>query len=313
MRWALLGGACAGVVAMASACGGSDGGDDEAARLVRNQTSGSCDAPPLAPATLTPLGLNPLGIATLTAQPKPGAKEGEASKQESDEVLAAARNFVNCWNQRRFESAVALTTEDYLKAHFVLKNSADILVVLAGAPDIPYTVKKLGDAQRHGDGRVSVAVEYLWVHQEVNARWYFVKEDGRWYFDQEDRGPVETAGTNAVVNIEMTEFAYKIEPAVIKKSDTVTMKVKNVGGLPHEVFLVTLAQNIDATKLFQPGVKPEGVTFFGHVVEMAGNEGEVVMKGLEPGLYIMVCQFRFPGAPIVTHSQSGMIGAFTVE
>jgi hypothetical protein len=306
--------AFAALAAAAAACGGGgDGEQDDAAKLVRNQTSGSCDAAPLPPSTLTPLGLNPLGIATLTAQPEPKEGEKKPSDQVAAEVEAAARNFVNCWNQRRFEAAVALTTEDYHKSHFVLNNPSDILVVLAGAPDLPYTVRSLGDVLEHDDGRVSAAIEYTWVHQQIAARWFFVKEDGRWMFDQETRTPVNIGAQNTVVDIDMTEFAYAIKTPKVKKAEAITLRARNAGTLPHEIFLVKLSANIDPTKLFQPGVKPEGVEFFGHTVEMAGHTGEVTITGMQPGDYIMVCQFRFPGGDLATHSAGGMVGVLTVE
>ncbi len=299
----------------AAACGGGgDGEEDDAAKLVRNQTSGSCDAAPLKPATLTPLGLNPLGtIATLTAQPEPAEAEGKTSEQVGKEVMAAARNFINCWNQRRWEQVMTLVSEDYFKAHFVLNNTADIHVVLNGTPELPYTVRSIGDPQEHEDGRVSVAIEALWVHQHVVARWYFVKEEGRWIFDQEVRDHVDLGVPTETVDIDMTEYAYKLSSATVKDSDAITLRVKNSGALPHEVFLVKLSANADPTKLMQPNVKPEGVEFIGHTVEMAGHTGEITLTDMVPGQYIMVCQFRFPGGDIPTHSSAGMVGVLTVE
>lgn len=310
---AVMAGGALAVVLLASCGGGSDGDEDDAAKLARNQTAGSCDAPSLPPTTLTPLGLNPLGIATLTAQPKPGEGQGRPSDQDAAEVQAAARNFVNCWNQRRFESVVALTTEDWHKAHYVLKNPSDLIFASEGSPDLPFTVRTLEDLQKHDDGRVSVFIEYLWVHAEVASRWYFVKEDGRWLFDQEEREPVDLDMPTTVVEMEMTEFAYNIKTPKVKKTDAITIKAKNVGGLPHEMFLVRLTSEFDPSKLFQTNEQPKGVEFFGHLVEEAGESGEVTVTGMEPGDYFMVCQFRFPGGDIPTHSAGGMVAVFTIE
>ena len=306
-------GVCGVMVLLLAGCGGGDGAEDDAAKLARNQTSGSCDAPSLPPTTLTPLGLNPLGIATLTAQPEPGEGQGRPSDQVSAEVVAAARNFVNCWNQRRFEAVVALTTEDWHKAHYVLKNPSDLIFASEGSPDIPFTIHTLDDLQKHEDGRVSVHTTYLWVHAEVASRWYFVKEDGRWLFDQEEREPVDLGVQTTVVEMEMTEFAYHIKTPKVKKSEAITIKAKNVGGLPHEMFLVRLSSDFNPAKLFQSNQQPEGVEFFGHLVEESGQSGEVTVTGMEPGDYIMVCQFRFPGGEIPTHSAGGMVAVLTVE
>jgi hypothetical protein len=300
-------------VLLLAGCGGGDsGGNDDAAKLARNQTAGSCDAPQLPPTTLTPLGLNPLGIATLTAQPEPGEGKGTPSDQVSAEVVAAARNFVNCWNQRRFADVVSLTTEAWHKAHFVLKNPSDLIFAAEGSPDIPFTVHSIDDPQKASDGRVSVHLKYLWVHAEIAARWYFVKENGRWYFDQEEREPVDLGVKTTVINMKMTEFAYQIDTPTVKQSDAITIKAQNIGGLPHEMFLVQLSSSFDPSKLFQKPTQPEGVEFFGHLVEESGKSGEVTITGMKPGNYVMVCQFRFPGGDIPTHSAHGMVAVLTV-
>jgi uncharacterized cupredoxin-like copper-binding protein len=313
VRLGFAGLAVAAIGGLAAACGG--GGDvDDAALLARNQTSGSCDAPPLAPATLTPFGENPLGgIATLTAQPEPAKVSGNPSEQVVREVTAAAKNFLNCWNQRRFEGAVALASTNYLKMHFVLQNTADIMVTLRGTPELTWTVRSLGDAKGHEDGRVSLAIEYTWIHQQIAARWYFIKKNGRWFLDQEERQHVDLGVANTDVDVDMMEFAYKLSTSTIKESPSVTFRARNVGGLPHETFVLKLTSNFDPTKLFQPNTRPEGVEFFGHTVEMAGNTGEITITDMKPGQYVIVCQFRFPGGPIATHGQRGMITTFTVE
>ena len=227
-------------------------------------------------------------------------------------MIAAAWNFVSCWNQREFEAAIALTTVDYHKAHFVLQNPADILLVLEGTPDLPYSVRSIGDARSHPDGRLSVAVDYRWVHQQVATRWYFVKREEHWLFDQEVRSRVDLVLPTTTVDIDMTEFAYEISQPVIQRSEAVELRIRNTGGLPHEVFLVKLTSDIDPTQLFQPGVKPEGVEFYGHEVVMAGHSGEITITGLEPGRYVTVCQFRFGAGEFPTHSAAGMVGVLTV-
>lgn len=313
VRFALAASVLALVGAAVAACGGGEDVDD-AALLARNHTSGSCDAPPLAPATLTPFGENPLGgIATLTAQPAPAKVSGNPSEQVVREVKAAAENFLNCWNQRRFEAAVALATTNYLKMHFVLQNTADIMVTLRGTPDITWLARSIGDAKGHEDGRVSLHMEYTWIHQQISSRWYFIKKNGRWFLDQEEREHVDLGVPNTDVDVDMMEFAYKLSTNTITESPSVTFHAHNVGGLPHETFVLHLTSNFDPTKLFQPNTRPDGVEFFGHTVEMAGNTGEITMTDLKPGQYIIVCQFRFPGGPIATHGQRGMITTFTVE
>lgn len=294
-------------------CGGDDIGNDAAGLLVRNETAGSCTAPGLPKAsTVTPDGQDLIpGVATLTAQPSGQANEGTPSTAVQREVLAAARNFVNCWNNRQYEAVLSIITPEFLKSFLVLQNPADALIVLAGLPDLTYTVHSLGDAGSHKDGRVSVAVEYTAVHQQKVARWYFVKKDGAWRLDQEERLGFELGGDNAVIDVEMKDFSYTLSAPTVAVKPSITFRVKNGGALPHEMVLVRVAPGTDPTKLLQPGVKPEGVDFFGQTMRVPGQSEDVVVTGMTPGQYIMVCQLRFPKG--ATHSSQGMVGLLTVE
>ena len=300
-------------VGFLTACGSDGVGNDAAGLLVRNETAGSCTAPALAkPGTVTPDGQDLLpGVATLTAQPSPQASEGTPSQGVQKEVLAAARNFVNCWNARQYEAVLSIITPEFLKSFLVLQNPADALIVLAGLPDLTYTVHSLGDVRMHKDGRVSVAIEYTAVHQQKVARWYFLKKDGSWRLDQEDRLTFDLGVDNTVVDVQMKDFSYTLSTATVAAKPSVTFRVKNDGGLPHEMVLVRVAAGIDPTKLLQPGVKPEGVDFFGQTMRVPGQSEDVVVTGMTPGQYIMVCQLRFPKG--ATHSSQGMVGLLTVQ
>jgi plastocyanin len=301
------------VAAALAACGGDDIGNDAAGLLVRNETSGSCTAPaPAKTGTVTPDGQELLpGVATLTAQPSPAKSEGSPSAGVRKEVMVAARNFVNCWNARQYDAVIALISTDFMKAFLVLENPADALIVFGGLPDLTYTVRSLGDPRVHSDGRVSVAIEYTAVHQQKVARWYFAKKDGAWRLDEEERLAFDLGFDNAVVDVEIKEFSYTLSTPKVAAKPSITLRVKNSGRLPHEVVLVRVAPGTDPTKLLQPGVKPEGVEFFGQTMRVPGQQEDIVVTGMTPGQYIMVCQLRFPKG--ATHSSKGMVGLLTVE
>jgi len=296
-----------------AACGGGGGpGDDIAGRIVREETAGSCIATKPAPGTVTPDGQELLkGVSTLTAQPSPEAAEGSAGSALSREVTSAARNFVNCWNQRRFDEVLGLITVDFMKSFLVLENPADARIVLEGLPGLSYTVRSLGDVKLHRDGRASIAVEYTAVHQQKVARWYFVKREGQWLLDQEDRLRFDPGLETSSAAIDMKDFAYQPASTTVKANPVVRLDVTNSGALPHEVVLVKVAPGIDPTTLLQPGVQPEGVEFFGQTMAVPGQKQEIVMTGLAPGQYVMVCQLRFPKGPL--HSAQGMVGLLIVE
>lgn len=311
---AVLGASCALAVSLSLAgCGGNEFGSDAAGQLAANQTAGSCDAPGLSnPGTVTPDGAELLkGVATLTAQPSPGAPEGKASSRDSKELIAAARNFVNCWNSRQYEKVIGLISVDFMKSYLVLENPADALIVLGGLPNLTYTVRSLGDARTHDDGRASVAIEYTAVHQQKVGRWYFKKDDGRWILDQEALLSFDLGMETATAPIEMNDFSYTPATTEIAQKPVIKLDVTNKGALPHEVVLVRVAPGTDPTTLLQPGVRPEGVEFFGQTMAVPGQKREVLVTGMAPGQYVMVCQLRFPKGPL--HSAQGMVGLLTIR
>jgi hypothetical protein len=132
-------------------------------------------------------------------------------------------------------------------------------------------------------------------------------------FDQEEREPVDLGVQTTIVEMDMVEYGYLIKTPKVKKAPAITIKARNIGALPHEMFLVRLTSDFNPAKLFQANTQPEGVEFFGHLVEESGESGEVTITGMEPGDYIMVCQFRFPGGEIATHSAGGMVAVLTIE
>jgi len=301
------------LVLLVAACSrGTELGDDPAGRLAKDQTAGSCKATRPTFGTVTPDGQDLIpGASTLDAQESPDDESSKAGAGEAKEIEAAARNFINCWNQRKYEDVLGLITPDFMKSYLVLENPADARIVLLGLPNLTYTVRSLRDVRTHPDDRASIAIEYTAVHQQKLARWYFLKDDGVWMLDQEDLLDFDPGLDSASVTINMKDFAYEPANSTVKAQPVIHMKVTNSGSLPHEVVLVKVAPGTDPTTLLQPGVQAEGVEFFGQTMAVPGQERQIVLTAVPPGQYVMVCQLRFPKGPL--HSGQGMVGLLIVE
>jgi uncharacterized cupredoxin-like copper-binding protein len=299
-----------------AACGDDDknsGGNDAAANLVRNQTASSCEAPPMPAGTPVPDGTDPLSVtATPTAEPPLAKSVGAPSKAEAEEVTAAIRNFVNCWNQRKFESVATLATPSFLKQIFMQIRPQDSSIVMHGLPDgVIYDIKSVGDMQEHADGRISTAFDYFFVHQERKGRWYFTKRDGWWMMDREMHVTPEIPGEKIEIEVEGKDYAYVMPDKFASKPVTI-MHVRNTGELPHDFLIVRIKEGVDVTRLLQPDLrKPEGVEFIGQITLEPNEREDMVMKDVQPGQYIFICQFRYPGGQ--RHTTKGMLKFFTVE
>ncbi|MGH2586622.1 MAG: hypothetical protein ACRDJE_17035, partial [Dehalococcoidia bacterium] len=293
-------------IALLAACGDDDTNSDQpAARLAREQTASSCEAPPMPPGTPTPLLQDPLADGTPTPQPPDSKATGQPSKQVVEEVNAAIRNFVNCWNQRKYEQVSTLATPSFLKAVFMQVKPQDSAIVMNGLPDVLYDIKSIGDFQQHPDGRVSVAYDYIFVHQERKGRWYFVKRNGWWMMDREAHIVPEVSGERSVIDVEGNNFAYVIGPNP-KAAPVTVFHTHNPSDLPHDFLVVKIKPGVDPLSLLQPDLPhPQGVEFIAQTTLEPGEQEDMVTRDLTPGTYLFICQFRHPGG--TPHAQRGMI------
>jgi hypothetical protein len=303
------------VLLLAAACGGGQqGSSDAAAGLVKSQTSSSCEAPPLPPGTPTPLLVDPLANYVPTPEPAIANAVGAPSKQVADEVTAAIRNFVNCWNQRKFESVGMLATPRFLKSIFEQLRAQDTAIIMNGLPDIQYDLRSLGDMQKLSDARVSVAFDYVFVHEERKGHWYFLKQNGWWLMDREIRVKPDVPGgkDSSVIDVEGKDFSYVITPATPSNKPVTVFHAHNSGGLDHDFLVVKVIAQIDPRQLLQPNLThPQGIEFIAQTSLGPGEEEDMVTFNMTPGTYIFICQFRHPdGTP---HAQKGMVAQFTIQ
>ena len=282
------------------------GPDEPAARLVREQSAGSCVAPPFPGGTRTPDGEDPLAnVAVPTPQPPDPKALGAPSNEVTQEINAAIRNFVNCWNTRNFKSVVTLSTPSLMKSIFVQVKPVDLLTDMDGLPEVTYDIKSLSDTQRHADGRVSIAFHYLFVHQHRQGRWYFIKQNGWWLMDREARVTPQIPGEQSVIDVLGKDYSYTVTNP--KVGPVTVLRAHNDGPAPHEFILVRIKEGVpfDPLKFLQPGVKPEGVEFYAQTVLDAGLKEDMVLTNVTPGQYIFLCLLRHPNG--IYHPAAGMV------
>lgn len=301
-------------VSLLAGCGGGKTKDDSAARLAREQTATSCVGPSLPPSTRTPDGGDPLAnVVTPTPQPPDPNPTGAPSKTDEAHVNAAVRNFINCWNQRKFDEVVALSTPSLMKSIFVQVKPADLTTDMNGLPEIQYVVEYLGDMKQHSDGRISVALNYLFVHQHRETRWYFVKQNGWWILDREARTSPQIAGARSVTDVLAKDYSYTISPNP-KAAPVTVLHTHNDGPAPHEFILVRIKEgmNFDPLKFLQPGnTYPKEVEFYGQTVLEPGGQEDMVLTDVQPGQYILLCLLRYPGG--IYHPAAGMVSGVTIQ
>lgn len=127
----------------------------------------------------------------------------------------------------------------------------------------------------------------------------------RWLVDGETRLPVDPPTDATTVEVGMVENRFTLTPRTVAGPDLV-LAGRNTGQEDHEMLVLRLDRGVRIdTLLTQPGPRlPPGVTFIGELTVAAGGQGDLVLVGLAPGSYILVC--LLPDASGTPHLALGM-------
>lgn len=156
-------------------------------------TTGECVAPDAA--------ADAAGDAAEVGTPEPlTGTPVDASVEE--EVIAAAENFVFCYNAGDIETLSQLVTPNLLLDLFGIEDPATAGDVLAETELLPITVLGLGEVQSYEDGRFGLILQYLLGdYQVVAATHYFVEVDGQYLVDEEVYDAAVLDGDSTLVSL----------------------------------------------------------------------------------------------------------------
>jgi hypothetical protein len=285
------------------------------------EAAGECVAPDLPPGAPTDPSASPVaedmaGMET-EAEASPEAEDpGTAAEGEAaDAILAAAQNLANCVNSGNAEGAVALMTENFLTSLFGTPNPYDAVEIMTGTT--------FGDFQASGattyaDGSVSADVQYWGSKYQLNGEtWYFVQDGDYWKVDALELNTPDFDGDAAVVGINLNgpaeDGTYSIEPntPAVVQPEVLVLHGINKGTEDHELLVFRLPEGADPMGLLDGSIPETDAEFIGQISVPVGVEGDMVLVGLEPGVYTLACFFTAAadGAP---HAAHGMVAQFEV-
>jgi uncharacterized cupredoxin-like copper-binding protein len=289
----------------------------------------ACDAPDLPPGTPTPMDqaspeamdmsnmASPVAEATDEADAEVAGQPAEGA--EADEIVAAANNLIACVNGGDYEGAVALMTENFLQEEFDLTNPYDAVAGLE-ADSFSFGDATVENPMTYEDGSVSADVSYMASqYQLAGETWNLVQDGEYWKIDSSDVFTPEFDGDSAVVGINLTESTdaagkktYAIEPNApsVAQSEVLLFHGINAGTEDHEIVVFKLPEGADPSGLLDGSIAESDVTFVGQIQLSPGEQGDMVLEGLEPGVYTLAC--FFPGPDGVPHIANGMVTQFEV-
>ena len=157
-------------------------------------------------------------------------------------------------------------------------------------------------------------------NQLVRAEWTFEPAPGderragenSWRLAGERQMPVPAPPAAAPIDVEIGDRSFTLDETTVEGPDIV-LSGTNVSDEDHEMLVLRLAPGYTTADLLRASGPdlPEEVTFVGAATVPAGEEGNLVLVDLEPGVYTLVC--LFPDQAGTPHLAQGMEAAFTVE
>lgn len=292
--------------------------------------AGECVAPDLPPGTVTPMEASPMademaetemGMATpeaeMAASPEAEDPGTPAEGEDADAILAAAWNLANCVNSGDYEGAVALVTEELMMEELGTSNPYDAVEFLAGFTMANFQVS---NPMVYQDGSVSADVQYSGSQYQLNAETWFLVQDGEyWKLDSFEGMTPEYEGDAAIVGVNLTEtegedgsITYAIAPnrPDIAQIEVLVFHAINAGSEDHEIVAFRLPDGADPMGLLDGSIPETDVEFLGQISVDAGEQGDMVLVGLEPGVYTLACFIE--DAEGVPHIVNGMVSQFEV-
>ncbi len=263
----------------------------------------ACAVPPGpdAPTSDGTAGTDLLASPTTTPSPE------EVRAALAAELEALSRTLARCLSEGDSETVALLVTEAYLGQAYGGggRLTRDEYLALADAlPVLPTAVRAFADVGSESAGHATADVVYVVANQLRHGRWSFVRGTdgrtaGRWLVDAEEALPVEAPADAAVVDVELEDGAFELDPSRAS-GPAVVLEGRNTGERDHEMLVLRLDDDVTTDALLrEPGpALPEGITFVGQVTVPVDEEATLTLVDLEPGIYTLVCLLPDPtGVP----------------
>jgi uncharacterized cupredoxin-like copper-binding protein len=277
--------------------------------------AGECVAPDLAAGA--PSDASDSAADEADASPEAEDFGTPAEGAEAEAILAAASNIVACVIGGDIEGAVALMTPGFLADEFDTDDPNDVVESGIGNS---FDEFEASDPIVYSDGSVSVDVQY-WASevQYVGQTWTFVQDGDFWKIDESEDFVPEFDGDAAVVGVNLTEtenedgsITYAIAPnaAAVVQPEVLIFHAFNAGVEDHEIIMMKLPEGADPAGILDGTLTIDDIELLGQVSVDAGDQNDMVLIGLEPGVYTLACFVS--DADGMPHIANGMVTQFEV-
>ena len=241
----------------------------------------------------------------------------------SEELTAVAESLAACLSAGDAETVTELAAERYLGQLFgssVPFSKDEYVAIASGLTPVPTRVISLEDVSPSGDDRATALVTEIVGNQLLRAEWTFEvapsgerrSRESRWRLAGERQRPVSAPPGATPIDVEIGDRSFILDERTAAGPDVV-LNGTNVSDEDHEMLVLRLASGYTTADLLRASGPdlPREVTFIGAATVTAGDEGDLVLVDLDPGVYTLVCLFPDPEG--IPHLAQGMEETFTIE
>lgn len=239
-----------------------------------------------------------------------------------DELTAVAESLAACLSAGDARGVTDLAGERYLGQIFgssVPLAAAEYRAIASTLDPVPTRILAVEETARPAEDQATAIVTQVVGNQVLRAEWTFVpaaRGERRadrvpWKLSYERTLPVEAPRGADVIDVDIADLAFTLDRAEATGPDIV-LRGTNLSSEDHEMLVLKLENGTTTADMLRatgPDL-PAGVDFVGEVPVRAGQEQNLVLVDLTPGVYTIVC--LFPDADGVPHLSFGMEAAFTV-
>jgi len=210
-------------------------------------------------------------------------------------IAATIRELVACRNDGDFARMDALYTDhSFRRAYGHLEELSAQATPGAGMPPGPVAVPMMLETRVLTDSRVGVLLAHDIAGYGLREFLVLARDDGRWLVDEEalvedpEPGPLPTptailAVDATEITIQMRDFAFEPASVTVPAGRPVTIRLINVGAVPHSFAIDALGIDVD----------------------LGPRETTTMTIDVPPGVYTFVSEI--PG-----QQAAGMVGTLTV-
>lgn len=290
----------------------------------RATTSDEASTPVAATAVASPAGQRALAEASpvTTDSATPVASpvvEASTSDLLPQDLEATATAIAGCLSDGQYETLTNITGGLYRGQMLGLNeplDAGDFTALAVTLPDVPYQILSVEDATFTDETTATAVVTYEMAHQVRTSLWEFSLQDvsgqEAWVLERETPMVPKIPADTSTVDVIIAQNAYTLDDETVE-GPSVVLSATNNDDVDHEMLVLRLDGDATTQTLLQasgPSL-PEDVTFIGQTIVPAGEEGTLLLAGLQPGAYTIVD--LLPNAQGLPNLTGGMQATFTVE